>query len=214
MAVALGGHSALGWDRGTWNRMHGHLRLLVFLVVGTTAALAQFGSAQQPGVQLRGRSSGDLEAAQKVLLSNYCRLDFEGARLQAEGWKRFKAYTAVRANPEFTRVTIVSRFDVETPEGTGETLTVRYQKMGFYQQGEGYTPEAETDRVEFRVQEQNGILLVAGATPDGPHVSARAAVAWMNRLLEDPKTTDMERVHLKDALAQLTRLTGKPGAGT
>jgi hypothetical protein len=194
--------------------MFRYLRLLLFLVVGTTAALAQFGSAQPPGVQLRGRSFSDLAAAQKVLLSNYCRLDFEGARLEAEGWKRFKAYTAMRANPEYTRVTIVSRFDVESPETPSEYLTVRYQMMGFYQKDEGYTPALETDRVEFRVQEQNGNLLVAGATPDGPHVSARAAVTWMNRLLDDPKITDLERAHLKDARVQLNRLMGKPGAGT
>ena len=59
---------------------------LLFLFVCTSAALAQFGSSSsQPGVKLRGRSFAELYAAQKVLLSNYCRLDFEGARLEPAG---------------------------------------------------------------------------------------------------------------------------------
>jgi hypothetical protein len=182
---------------------------LLFLLSWTTAALAQFNPGLQPGVKLRGRNASDLYAAQKVVLSNYCRLDFAGARLQPEGWVRFKPFTTIRANPEYTRITIVSRFDVESPSQPSDYLTVNYQKVGFYQQGEGYTPAVETDQVEFRVQERNGDLLVTGVTPDTPHVSARAAIAWMNLLLRDAKTAEPERAHLKDAVLQLNELLAR-----
>ena len=182
---------------------------LLILLGCTTAALAQFNSGPQGGVKLRGLSASDLYAGQKVLLSNYCRLDFSGARLQPEGWVRFKPYTSLRTNPEYTRIAIVSRFDMESPSQPSEYLTVNYQMLGFYQQGEGYTAALETDRVEFRVKEQNGNLLVTDMTPDTPHVSARAAIAWMNLLLGDTKTAEPERAHLKDAVLQLNALLAK-----
>lgn len=69
--------------------------VLVVLLPLTAAAVAQLGAsqsspqlvsqvAQQGGVKLNGRSYGDLYAAQRTLLSSYCRLDFEGARLFRE----------------------------------------------------------------------------------------------------------------------------------
>ena len=187
---------------------------LLFWFVLTSAALAQFGSAPQPGVKLRGRSFSELFAAQKTLLSNYCRLDFEGARLEASGWNRFKPYTSLRANPEFNRVVIVTRFNIESPEQPVDELSASYQSVGFYQEGEGFTDEASSDQVTFRVQEQNGDLLVTAIRPESPHVSPRAAIAWMNVRLANPQTSDFERVHLKDAVQQLNKFLPQPRPAT
>jgi hypothetical protein len=187
--------------------------LLLWFVL-TSAALAQLGSAPQSGVSLRGRSFSDLFAAQKVLLSNYCRLDFEGARLQAAGWDRFKRYTSLRANPEFHRIVIVTRFNIENLEQPTEELSVGYQTLGFYQEGEGYTALASNDQVTFRIQEQRGELLVTEVRPESPHVSARAAAAWMNLRLADPQTSDLERVHLRDAVEQLNKFLPPPRSTT
>src|ERR1700676_3801056 len=153
--------------------MFRRLRSLLILFVLTAAALAQYGSSaqpgSQPGVRLRGRSFAELYAAQKVLLSNYCRLEFDGARLQASGWNRFKPFTSLRANPEFTRIIIVTRFDIEAPERPTEELYANYHAVGFYDEGEGYSDHSANDRVEFRVQEQNGNLLVTEVRPNTPH---------------------------------------------
>jgi hypothetical protein len=178
---------------------------LLLLFVLSASVLAQFGSGSQPGVKLRSRSFSDLYGAQKVLLSNYCRLDFEGARLQPAGWNRFKPFTSIRTNPEFTRVIIVTRFDIETPQQPSETLYSNYQTVGSYREEDGYTSVSSNDRVEFRVQEQSGDLLVTEVNPETPHVSPRAAIAWMNQRLADPKTSELERAHLKDAIDQLTK---------
>jgi len=178
---------------------------LLFWFVLTSAALAQLNSAPQPGVSLRGHSFGELFAAQKVLLSNYCRLDFEGARLDAAGWNRFKPYTSLRANPEFHRIVIVTRFNIEDPGQPTEELSVNYQTLGFYQEDEGYTALSSSDQVTFRIQEQKGGLLVTEVRPESPHVSPRAAATWMNLRLADPQTSDPERIHLRDALQQLNK---------
>jgi hypothetical protein len=187
--------------------MNRRLFPLVFLLAWSSAALAQFGSSSSPqqGVKLRGRSFTELYAAQRVLLSNYCRLDFEGARLEAAGWNRFKPYTSLRSNPEFTRVIVVTRFNVETPEQPSEELHTSYQSVGYYQEGEGYTAAPSEDQVSFRVQEQNGDLLVTEVHPEMPHVSPRAAMAWMTLRLADPKTSELDQALLKDALHQLNK---------
>jgi hypothetical protein len=190
--------------------MYRRLLSLIFLFLLSAAALAQYGSHSQPGVKLRSRSFTDLYAAQKVLLSNYCRLDFEGARLQAAGWNRFKPFTSQHVNPEFTRVIVVTRFDIETPEQPDELLSTNYQMVGFYQEGEGYTASSSKDRVTFRVQEQNGDLLVTEVSPPMPHVSPRAAVAWMKLRLTDSKTGELERAHLMDAVNQLNKYLPQP----
>ncbi len=176
----------------------------------SSAALAQFSADPQPGVKLRGRSFTELYAAQKTLLSNYCRLDFAGARLEAAGWSRFKPYTSLGANPEFNRVIIVTRFNIQTPEQPGEEVSASYQTVGQYQEGEGYTPAASEDQVTFRVQEQSGDLLVTEVRPQSPHISPRAAIAWMTLRLADPKTGDLERTQLKDAVEQLNQFLSQP----
>ncbi len=169
--------------------MRRHLLALLFCTALTSAALAQFSSAPQPGVKLQSHSLSELYAAQKILLSNYCRLDFEGARLQAAGWNRFKPYTSLRANPEFNRIVIVTRFNIETPEQPVEELSASYQTAGSYQEDEGYTAQPGSDQVTFRVQEQNGDLLVTQIRPESPHVSPRAAIAWITLRLADRKTS-------------------------
>jgi len=194
--------------------MHHRLLSLLFLVALTSAVFAQFASAPQSGVKLRGRSIAEFESEQKTLLSNYCRLDFDGARLDPSGWSRFRPYTSLRANPEFTRIVVVTRFNIEIPQQPGEELAATYRTVGFYHRGESYRDAVQSDRVQFRVQEQNGILLVTGFTPDEPHVSPRAAVTWMNHLLDNPKTPDWERVNLKDAVERLNKFLPQPRSAT
>ena len=190
--------------------MHRRLSCWLSVCLLSAVAVAQYGSSSQSGVKLGGQSFSDLYAAQKVLLSNFCRLDFEGARLHPGGWERFRPYTSLRANPEFSRILIVTRFDIETPEQPSEELNVHYQTVGSYQLGEGYTAGSSSEQAEFQVQEQNGDLLVTAVSPESPHVSPRAALAWMKLLLEDPKSSDLERAHLLDAVNQLNKLLPAP----
>jgi hypothetical protein len=107
-------------------------------------------------------------------------------------------------------VTIVTRFELETPEQPSEKLNVHYQAVGFYQLDEGYTAGSSSEQAEFRVQEQNGVLLVTAVSPESPHVSPRAALAWMKLLLDDPKSSDLERAHLLDGVDQLNKLLPAP----
>jgi hypothetical protein len=104
----------------------------------------------------------------------------------------------------------VTRFDIETPEQPPEELNVHFRGVGSYRLGEGYTADKSSQLAEFRMQEQNGELMVTGLSPQSPHVSPRAALVWMKRLLDDPKTDDVERAHLRDAVNQLNALLAPP----
>jgi hypothetical protein len=193
--------------------------VLVVLLPLTAAAVAQLGAsqsspqlvsqvAQQGGVKLNGRSYGDLYAAQRTLLSSYCRLDFEGARLLPGGWERLKPYTAIRSNPEYSRIVIVTRFDIVAPVRASEDVEVNYQSLGYYSLSEGYTAAPGKEQASFRMQEHGENLLLTEMTPETPYVSPKAALAWMNLMLGDPKTPELERAYLKDAIAQLNKLPG------
>jgi hypothetical protein len=184
---------------------------LLFLFVLTSAALGQAGS-MTPQIPLSGSNDIDMATKKRVLISNYCRLDFEGMRLRPDGWNRFKPYVSMRVNPDYSRVVIVSRFDVETPEETVEVLHVNYREVGYYDELDGYSAFATSERVEFHIQEQQhgNEVLVTEISPGMPHVSPRAAIAWMNLRLADPKTSEVERTHLKDAVQQLNKLLLPP----
>jgi hypothetical protein len=141
-------------------------------------------------------------------------LDFDGARLQPGGWTRFKPFTSLRTNPEFVRIVVVTRFDIKAPEQPTEDLYANYQAVGYYQEGEGYTVLSANDQVSFHVQEQNGDLLVTEIQPTWPHVSPRAALAWISLRLADPNVTDVERAHLRDAEAPLKKFLPQPHPAT
>jgi hypothetical protein len=194
-------------------------RLFCFnlLLVLTTAAFAQMGQiGSRPGMTTDvplppdTRNSIDLSSKQRILLSNYCRLDYEGARLRPDGWKRFRSYTSMSANPDYRSVVIVTRFNVETPAQLAELVYVDYQDVGYYDERRGYVASATSERVEFQVEEANNEVKVAKVSNEMPHASPRAAIAWMNERLADPKTSDVDRVHLRDAVEQLNKLLPQP----
>jgi hypothetical protein len=191
--------------------MRRRLLSLLFLFVLISAALGQAGSVM-PQIPLSGSNDIDMATKKRVLISNYCRLDFEGMRLRPDGWNRLKPYVTMRTNPDYSRVVIVSRFDVETPEETAEVLYVNYREVGYYDELDGYAAFATSERVEFHIQEQQhgNEVLVTEISPGMPHVSPRAAIAWMNLRLADPKTSEVERTHLKDAVQRLNKFLLPP----
>lgn len=194
--------------------MRRRLLSLLFIFLLSAAAMAQISVVPQsmPGIRVGGRSVSDYVASQKILLSNFCRLDYEGTRLQATGWNRFKSITSLRDNPEFERVVVVTRFDIELPEQISETVRVNYKAIGYYDFIEGYVVVSGNDRVIFRTQEQKDNLTVTEIAPAAPHVSPRAALEWMTMRMNDANTSELERAHLKYGIAELSKLVSQPKA--
>ncbi len=183
--------------------------ILLFLLLTAAWLPAQIGVSNQNGggVRLHNRSSAEVLGLQRALLSNFLRLDFDGARLQPDAWARVKAYTTLRPTQEWQRIIIVTRWDIETVEIPSDSLTVTYKLSGVYDIADGYSAFSSSQRVRFDMREHDGNLVVTAITPDAPHLSARAALAWMRQRITDPGISDPERAHLRDAIAQLERQT-------
>ncbi len=182
---------------------------IMFLFCALLPACGQIGVSPQPGapgVRLHGRNPADVAAAQKSLLASYCRLDFEGARLDPEGWARIKPYTSLRTNPDYQQVLIVSRYDVVPHPDQPSTVTVNYRVLAIFDLNEGYSTLNMNSAAEFRTQEQNDELLIVGMSSPLPRVSPQAAVNWMKARLADSQLPDSERIYMENALKQLGRL--------
>jgi hypothetical protein len=182
---------------------------LLFLLLTAAWLPAQIGVTPQNsgGMRLRNRSSADVLGAQRILLSNFCRLDFEGARLQPDAWARIKPYTSVRPAEEWPRIIIVTRWDTEAVENASDSLTVTYKISGVYDMTAGYSAISASERVRFVIRERDDNLIITSITPDAPHLSARAALGWMRQRLADATISDSEHAHLRAAIAQLESQT-------
>jgi hypothetical protein len=181
--------------------------ILLFLLLTAAWLPAQIGLSTQSsgGVRLRNRSSAEVLGAQRILLSNFCRLDFDGARLQPDAWTRVKPFTTLRPAEGWPRIFIVTRWDFEVLEEARDSQIVTYKLTGVYDLAEGYSAISASEQVQFVMHEHDGNLVITAITPDAPHLSARAALAWMRQRLNDAGTSDPERAHLRDAITQIER---------
>jgi hypothetical protein len=170
--------------------------LFLFVVAFASPLLAQ------PSIRIKARSAADLYAEQRRVIGSWCRLDFEGFRLTGTDLARLRSLSIFKENPEFSSVVIVSRFDVQPRDSASWDMDVKYVVLGRYDRGSGYVPGAGTDTVTFRTKDIDDNIVIADLDPTSPHVSKKAAVAWMRQELEKT-TSDVEKVHLREALKSL-----------
>jgi len=129
------------------------------------------------------RSFEQMAIEQRRLVSAYCRLDFQGARLSPEGWEHIRNLSTFRENPDFISIFIVSRYQlIETTAPTHE-LSVAYVVVGRYEEGAGYTPMPLVRNVTFETRDQNGELRITRVDPATPFVSRKAAIDWLKAKL-------------------------------
>ncbi|MGA2988930.1 MAG: hypothetical protein ABSD88_00545 [Candidatus Korobacteraceae bacterium] len=165
-------------------------RLLICPLVLACAisALAQF----PVGGGKIGRSFGDLAAEQRLLVSNYCRLDFNGARLSTEGWQQIRQLTSFRENPDFNTVFIVSRCQVVPNKEPSYDINVNYVVIGRYEEGVGYAPFPGTRTVQFETGGKE--MHITGIDSTTPFVSRQALVTWLKTKLAVASTSSQRSV--------------------
>lgn len=156
----------------------------------------------QVGFRLKTRSASELYAEQRRVVGTWSRQDFEGLRLSDTGWDRFKPVTSFKKNPEFTSIVIVSRFQVEPRDSMSWDMDVTYTILGRYELGAGYMADPGTETLTFHTKDIDGDILIVDIDPSAPHVSKKAAIAWMKRELQTTNS-DIEKIHLNDALKLL-----------
>jgi hypothetical protein len=158
------------------------------------------------------RSFEQTTIEQRQLVSNYCRLDFQGARLSPEGWERMRNLSSFRDNPDFTSIFIVSRYQLIETTVPSYELDVAYVVIGRYEEGAGYMPMPSVRNVTFETRDQSGELRIIRINSSTPFVSRKAAIDWLKAKLAKQKEAS-GRAQIEAAIQELeTQNTGTPAS--
>src|SRR3569833_2305017 len=153
-----------------------------------TVSLSGFAQQQLPNLRIKTRSVAELQADERSLIGQWCRLDYEGARLTDDGWKKFDPLTNIKNNPEFSSIYVVSRYQMNPPERASMEGTVSYNVIGRYEIGIGYTKLSDTRDVTFRFSDKQGELQIVELEPAQPNVSKPVIIEWLKQQLATTKS--------------------------
>jgi hypothetical protein len=152
----------------------------------------------------------------RELVSKYCRLDYEGTRLDQQSWSKIQPLVWWRGAPEYTQIDVVSRYTVDNePESSKgkHIVAVHYRLLGIYDLATGYVPEPEgtMQDVSFMVTTENTEWRIADADNTFPHPSRAAMLKWLN---DKVSTTQDEaaKARYQSALTQLQAQSASPFA--
>jgi hypothetical protein len=166
-----------------------------------------------PLLALKFRSFEQMAIEQRQVISAYCRLDFQGARLTPEGWERIRNLSSFRENPDYSSVFVVSRYQLIETHAPSDSLSVAYVVIGRYDDGAGYAPmPAVVRNVTFEIRDQSGELRIVRIDPSTPFVSSRAMIDWLKAKLANQKDA-RSRGSLEAAILALeAQSTGTPAS--
>lgn len=182
--------------------------LIVFSFVICASAFAQLGIPTQ---MQRGVAEADI----RNRVAQYCRLDYQGARLSDQDFPKLKPVVTWTSNPEYPLIDVVARYDV-SPSAVQEHgkwyVTVTYHLLGRFNLDQGYTLEAAgSDKtVEFAVQEGNGELKVADINPNYPRPSRAAMLKWLEA--KQATADEHTKIIYDQAIKDLSAQSGSPFA--
>ncbi len=183
--------------------------LMVAFLLGTAFMLP----AQMPIPTQR--PTENLEGPQvREIVSKYCRLDYEGGRLDPQMWPKFEPIVWWKTAPEFTQIDVIARYtvDAEPISNHGKyTVSVHYRLLGTYDLVTGYVPEppGSTQDVDFLVTSENTEFRIGDAENTYPHPSKTAMVKWLNDKISNT-TDEATKARLQSALTQLSAQSGSP----
>jgi len=150
----------------------------------------------------------------RELVSKYCRLDYEGDRLDGKGWAKIQPLVAWKSNPEYAEINVIARYTVDTdpPSNKGKfTVTVHYRLLGSYNLANGYVPEPANQTVEYTVTDNNGDLQITDSENNLPHPSRATMLKWLNEKLNATQD-EKEKSRYQEALKQLQAQPASPFA--
>src|SRR5450759_4259009 len=183
---------------------------MIFVFAAGSAARAQFPLPLN-------RIEQDTRAEQtRELVSKYCRLDYEGARLDPQAWTKFQPLVWWKTNPEYTQIDVISRYTVETTPLLAHgkyTVTVHYRLLGRFETGIGYSHEManSTQDVDYIVTAVNEEWRIHDAEPNFPHPSRAAMLKWLNDKIGTTQDSSAKNIY-KEALRQLQTQSASPFA--
>jgi len=129
----------------------------------------------------------------------YCRLDYDGARLSASKGERLFSLVTWEAEPGWDTAVIVSSFNAHEAQviGPSAKVIVDYQVVGRFEGRPPTALEASSEHVEFRlVKRRNTWLIDHGKIP--PHVSLPAFIAHVQTLVQLARNDKRQSALLRD----------------
>lgn len=150
------------------------------------------------------------------LVSKYCRLDYEGARLDSPAWQKLQPVVWWKSNPNYTHIDVVARYTVDMPAvvNHGKTsVTVHYRLLGIFDMATGYVPESPVvnQEVDFQVSSENSEWRIADAENNAPHPSRAAMMKWLSQKITATEDAAV-KARYEGALKQLQAQSASPFA--
>lgn len=152
----------------------------------------------------------------RELVSRYCRLDYEGARLDPAAWPKFQPLVWWTSAQDFSKVNVVARYtvDSEPVEDHGKySVTVHYRLLGTFDPALGYVrePEGTTQDVYFSVTSQNTQYRIADMDNLLPHPSRAAMIKWLTAKIAT-MTDETLKARYQNALEHIQQQSASPFA--
>jgi hypothetical protein len=186
------------------------LSALIFLLLTPCFLAAQFPmSTNRP-------QENEQPAEIRQLVANYCRMDYEGGRLDPQAWSRIEPLVWWKSNPEFTQVSVVARYTVDPEPASVRgkyNVTVHYRLLGTYDLSAGYAPEPEISNqdADFVVSLDNTEWRIASAENTSPHASRAAMLKWLTDKVATTQDAQV-KARYQDAQKQLQAQSASPFA--
>ncbi|MGC2112142.1 MAG: hypothetical protein WA655_21670 [Candidatus Korobacteraceae bacterium] len=164
-----------------------------------------------------GNIHEDTQPAQtRELVSKYCRLDYDGARLNPQSWSKIQPLVWWKTSPEYNKINVIARYTVDPGSSSGHTkytVTVHYRLLGTLDLANGYVPEPEntTQDVSYVVSSENSDWRIADAENTLPHPSRAAMLKWLNNQIGTTQDETMKAIY-QAALKQLQAQSASPFA--
>jgi hypothetical protein len=183
----------------------------VFLLSTAGSMFAQFPVPTQ-------RPQEDTTGAQvREVVSKYCRLDYEGLRLDPKtSWPKFQPLVWWASPQDFTKINVIARYTVD-PEPIEDhakfSVMVHYRLLGTFDPGLGYVPEPDgsTQDVYYSVTQQNSEWRISDTDNSLPHPSRAAMLKWLTAQIAATQDESL-KTRYQDALDRLQKQSASPFA--
>ncbi len=188
-----------------------HRLLVPIILVCTLGSLVQ----AQFSLPLNHVDPDTRSEQMRELVSKYCRLDYDGARLDPQGWSKLQPLLWARTNPDYTQIDVISRYTVETAPTLTRgkyNVTVHYRLVGRFEPGIGYSRDVASDEsVEYTITNANDEWRIEDADPNFPHPSRAAMLKWLNDKISTTQDPAAKKIYA-DALQELQSQSASPFA--
>jgi hypothetical protein len=150
----------------------------------------------------------------RTIVANYCRLDYEGARLDSKMWPKLQPLVWWPEAPKYTEIDVVARYVVD-PDPVSRNgkyvVSVHYRLLGVYDMVNGYVPEptGSMQNVDFLVSPENTEMRIGDAENTFPHPSRALMLKWLNDQLATTQDA-ATKARLQQALGMVQAQPASP----